>query len=128
MPSQSLGEFQSLLGSVDQLIAIHGALQHGRGCRHEQDAIHRAGVVMTVAAWQAYIEKILAEALEAIGDDIRNPAGGVPAPNWAKHTYKMRCAALQSEIKKGADPDNSILGLSWDLCARADLATTNKIA
>jgi len=28
----------------------------------------------------------------------------------------------------GADPDNSILGLSWDLCARADLATTNKIA
>lgn len=26
----------------------------------------------------------------------------------------------------GADPDNSILGLSWDLCARADSATTNK--
>ena len=32
------------------------------------------------------------------------------------------------DIYIGADPDNSILGLSWDLCARADLATTNKIA
>jgi excisionase family DNA binding protein len=31
-------------------------------------------------------------------------------------------------ISVGADPDNSILRLSWDLCARADLATTNKIA
>ena len=28
---------------------------------------------------------------------------------------------------KGADPDNMILGLSWDLCARAALATINKI-
>ncbi|MBT3549540.1 MAG: hypothetical protein HOO19_17395 [Rhodospirillaceae bacterium] len=28
----------------------------------------------------------------------------------------------------GADPDNMILGLSWDLCARAALATINKIA
>jgi len=28
----------------------------------------------------------------------------------------------------GADPDNSIFRLSWDLCASADLATTSKIA
>jgi hypothetical protein len=28
----------------------------------------------------------------------------------------------------GADPDNRVLGLLWDLCARADLATTNKTA
>ena len=28
----------------------------------------------------------------------------------------------------GADPDNSILRLSWDLCARAALATINKTA
>jgi len=37
-------------------------------------------------------------------------------------------ADVETDIKIGADPDNSILGLSWDLCARADLATTNKIA
>jgi hypothetical protein len=63
MSSGSLGECTNLLGSVDQLIIIHGKLQQGRGRRHEQDAIHRAGVVLTVAAWQAYIEKVLTEAL-----------------------------------------------------------------
>jgi len=36
--------------------------------------------------------------------------------------------ANKALIKFGSDPDNSILGLSWDLCARADLATTNKTA
>lgn len=42
------------------------------------------------------------------------------------------CARAQlthtSIIENGADPDNLILGLSWDRCERVALATTNKTA
>lgn len=55
--SNAQSKFMEQLGLVDQLITIHGKLQTGRGRRHEQDALHRAGVVLTVAAWQAYVEK-----------------------------------------------------------------------
>lgn len=107
MPSQSLEQFYNLLSYVDQLIAIPAKLQSGRGRRHEQDAIHRAGVVMTVAAWQAYIEKVLGEALQAIGNDINDLGNGGPAPNWAKHSYLLRCAALQISIKKFNTPNDT---------------------
>lgn len=104
MTSGSLAEFNNQLEPVGQLITIHGKLQTGRGRRHEQDAIHRAGVVMTVAAWQAYVEKVLVEGLDAIAADIDNPVA--PAPNWAKHTYKMRRASLLNAIKKFNTPND----------------------
>lgn len=99
MSSSSLSQFKTLLGSVDQLIGIHGKLQKGRGRRFEQDAIHRAGVVMTVAAWQAYIEKILEEALEVIGKEIADRQGKMTAPNWARQAYLMRRADIKTSIK-----------------------------
>ena len=43
MPSNAHKQFTELMGYVDQLIGIHGKLQQGKGRRHEQDAIHRAG-------------------------------------------------------------------------------------
>lgn len=107
MPSQSHQAFLDQLKSVDQLIAIHGKLQAGRGRRHEQDAIHRAGVVMTVAAWQAYIEKIIPEALDAIRTDITDPAAVPPAPNWARHSFSLRRAAIEIQIKKFNTPNTT---------------------
>lgn len=104
MPSNSMAAFNDQLEPVNQLVAIHGKLQTGRGRRHEHDAIHRAGVVMTVAAWQAYIEKVLVEGLDAIAADIDNHAA--PAPNWAKHTYKMRRASLLTAIKRFNTPND----------------------
>ncbi len=42
--------------------------------------------------------------------------------------YVHGVARIGDEKIYGADPDNRVLGLLWDLCARADLATTNKTA
>ncbi|TAV14724.1 HEPN domain-containing protein [Rhizobium ruizarguesonis] len=102
--SQAYNNFINQLGNVDQLIAIHGKLQAGRGRRHEQGALHRAGVVLTVAAWQAYIEKIVEEALDVIQVDMQNPQ--VPSPAWAIHTYQLRRAAILNAVKKFNTPDD----------------------
>ena len=102
--SQALVNFLEQLGLVDQLIEIHGKLQNGRGRRHEQDALHRAGVVLTVASWQAYVEKIVAEALALMDADIRAPANATPA--WAIHTFQLRRAAVLNAVKKFNTPDD----------------------
>ena len=102
--SAALASFTSQLGLVDQLISIHGKLQTGRGRRHEQDALHRAGVVLIVAAWQAYIEKVVSEALDLINVDMRNPLAA--APTWAIHTYQLRRAAILNAVKKFNTPDD----------------------
>lgn len=73
MASNAFGSFETLLGSVDQLIEIHGRLQTGAGRRHRQDALHRSGVVLTVAAWQAYVEKVSVDALDWIESQIAGP-------------------------------------------------------
>lgn len=104
MASSSLAGFNGQLSQVGQLVEIHGKLQGGRGRRHKQDAIHRAGVVMTVAAWQAYVEKILTEGLDKIAADVKDPAAA--APNWAKHTYLMRRASLLNTVKKFNTPND----------------------
>ena len=102
--SNSLIGFVNQLGFVDQLITIHGRLQRGRGRRHQLDALHRAGVVLTVAAWQAYVEKILIEGLNAIHADMVH--GPNPAPNWARHTFQLRRAEILISIKKFNTPDD----------------------
>ena len=69
---------------VEQLILAHGRLQQGPGRRHEQEAIHRAGVVLVVAAWESYTEKVLLEAFAAV---VASAAGG---PNWARHILTLK--------------------------------------
>lgn len=103
--SVALTKFTEQLLLVDQLISIHGKLQHGRGRRHEQDALHRAGVVLTVAAWQAYNEKVLLEAIDAIAASLQNPAA--PAPNWSIQTFNMRRAQIASTVKKFNTPNDT---------------------
>ena len=102
--SAALTKFSEQLALVDQLISIHGKLQSGRGRRHEQDAIHRAGVVLTVAAWQAYNEKILLEALDAIAANLQNAAA--PAPSWALQSFNLRRAQVSTAVKKFNTPDD----------------------
>ena len=102
--SAALTKFSEQLLLVDQLISIHGKLQTGRGRRHEQDALHRAGVVLTVAAWQAYNEKVLIEAVDAIAANLSDPA--TPAPSWALQTFNMRRAQVASVVKKFNTPDD----------------------
>ena len=106
MSSESFGEFEGLLGSVDQLIIIHGKLQQGRGRRHEKDATHRAGVVLTVAAWQAYIEKVLNEGLLHIENHVTAPVGGAAPPSWATSGFLVRKASIKKSIADFNTPNS----------------------
>src|SRR5690606_8820587 len=98
MPSASIAELEAILGSVEQLIAINEQLRQGRGRRYEQDALHRAGVVLTVAAWQAYVEKVLAEGLQLIEGQITGAVIGVAPPTWAVSGFLVRKAAIKKGI------------------------------
>jgi len=102
--SLALTGFMGQLTYVDQLIAIHGKLQNGRGRRHEQGALHRAGVVLTVAAWQAYVEKVIEEALDLIRDEINDP--NAATPQWAVHAYQLRRSAILNAVKKFNTPND----------------------
>ncbi len=64
--SEALAGFDRLVGWVDQLADIHRRIRSGRGRRHRQEALYRAGVVMTVAAWESYVEDVLNEAFGAL--------------------------------------------------------------
>jgi len=102
--STVLEKFTEQLALVDQLISIHEKMQTGRGRRHEQDAIHRAGVVLSVAAWQAYVEKLLLEGLSTINSSMLDP--GAPAPSWSLQTFNMRKAQIETSVKKFNTPND----------------------
>ena len=106
MMSRSFSEFERLLGTVDQLIKIHARLQQGRGRRHQQDAIHRAGVVLTIAAWQAYIEKVLEEGLMRLEDKVTAPVNGVGPPPWAVSGFRLRAAMIKKNIADFSTPNS----------------------
>jgi hypothetical protein len=110
MPSNASQQFTNQIGYVDQLISIHAKLQTGKGRRHEQEAIHRAGVVMTVAAWESYIENVLLEGVAAIESNAgigiaAAAAPAVPIPPWARHTFDLRRTEIKNSIKKFNTPN-----------------------
>ena len=109
MSSQAQKTFGDLLEYVNQLIAIHEKLQTGKGRRHEQDAIHRAGVVMIVAAWESYVEKIVLEALDSLENSAGVTSGTItatPVPAWAKHSFALRRAEIAKNIKRFNTPND----------------------
>jgi hypothetical protein len=112
MSSQAYQQFEELVGYVDQLIAVHGKLQQGKGRRHRQDAIHRAGVVMMVAAWQGYIEAIVREsydAIEAAAGTTEDAAKSGDAPVWARQVFALRRNDIEIRIKKFNTPNSTFV-------------------
>ena len=108
MPSNAHKQFTELMGYVDQLIGIHGKLQQGKGRRHEQDAIHRAGVVMVVAAWEGYVEQVLLESFAAMEMDaglVVGVPGAAAVPTWARHTFGLRRTELVNALKQFNTPN-----------------------
>jgi hypothetical protein len=98
VPSQANSRFSVLMESVDQLRQIHGRLQQGRGRRHQQESLHRAGVVMTVAAWESYVESVLREGMAAL-----QPAAG--APNWAMIVQQLAMVRANAEAAQLHTPN-----------------------
>jgi hypothetical protein len=99
MPSNASKQFAALIKFVDQLITAHGKIQAGAGRRHEQEAIHRAGVVLVVAAWESYAEKVL---IEAFGTVVVSAAGG---PSWASHILKLKEAEVKRTVREFNTPN-----------------------
>jgi hypothetical protein len=59
-------EYERAMVDSRNLIAIHKELNQGPGRRVREVSINRGVVVLTVAAWQAYVQDLIAEILEEI--------------------------------------------------------------
>jgi len=69
---------KKLLQDADHLVLAHEQLRTGRrGRQWGLGALNRAVVVMCVSAWEAYVEEIIIESINAV-----RPAVGVPPGNW----------------------------------------------
>lgn len=109
-------QFANLVEFVNQLIDIHSKLQQGQGRRHRQEAIHHAGVVMMVAAWESYIEKALMGALDAIENEAGIVPGAaaevaavaappIPVPAWARLALELRRTEIANGVKRFHTPN-----------------------
>lgn len=113
MPSKALKSHEELMNSVEELIVIHGRIQQGKGRRHGQEALHRAGVVLTIAAWQSYIEKLCLETLGLIENIF---VGAIPPPPaWATSGYFFRKPSVAKSVGDLNTPNsqNVIKLLDW---------------
>jgi hypothetical protein len=70
------GKYDTAMTDPTNLVAIHKKLKQGKGKRTEELALNRAIVVLTVAAWQAYVQDITREAI-----DLLKPAAP-PLQTW----------------------------------------------
>lgn len=96
--SNALRGFDKLKSWVDQLAEIHARIGSVPGGRREQEALYRAGVVMTVAAWESYVEAVLIEAMTAL-----TPAG--TATVGERTTWVLACVAAQQAAKRFNTPN-----------------------
>jgi hypothetical protein len=72
------GEFDAAMIDPQNLIDIHRSLNPSRGRRFRETTINRAIVVLTVAAWQAFIEDLA----DAVLRTIEPPAAAPTRPAW----------------------------------------------
>jgi len=59
-------KYDRAMTDPNNLIVIHKKLKQGKGKRVEELALNRAVVVLTVAAWQAYVQDIAREAVDLL--------------------------------------------------------------
>jgi hypothetical protein len=60
--------FERALGDPTRLVALHRRIQQGRGRRSEElTSLNRAVIVVSIAAWQAYIEALVRAIIDFLG-------------------------------------------------------------
>lgn len=108
MPSTAHAKFEEMIGWVDELIGIHARLRNGAGRRHKQEALYRAGVVLSVAAWETYVEELLRVCYSVIETDSNAVGGGgtTPIPGWARHAFSLRRVDLTNSLKQFNTPNS----------------------
>jgi hypothetical protein len=115
--SKSLVGFNELVGWVDQLATIHAKLGSSPGRRHNQEALYRAGVVMTVAAWESFVEDLLNESFLAL-----SPGAG--AAIGAMSTWRLASAAAMAATKKFNTPNAKNVAELFQEHLDVDVAST----
>lgn len=101
-------EFHRALNDPKQLVIIHRKLQQGRGRRTLELSLNRAIIVLTVAAWQAYVEALARAIFDSLGPptDVTTP-GRTLAAIW-----EGRRAEVENMIDRYSTPNaDNTLGL-----------------
>lgn len=87
-----------LLRDAVELIVVHSSVSGATPSpQHKLDALNRAVVVMSVSAWETYVEELVCEAVHAM-----RPAVG-PLGSWSVHYASVRGQAKRFNTP---DPNN----------------------
>jgi hypothetical protein len=89
---------------VQKLIRIHQAITGGqRGRPPDLEALHKSGVVLLVACWEAYIEDLAANAFCVLLDNAASP-----------DVFPTRVLTLASRSLRGDDDERKVWELAGD--------------
>jgi len=83
MPSKAFDNtLHAVLSDAQELVDAHASLKTGQpGRQWGLGALNRVAVAMCVAAWEAYVEELVRECLEALRPPAGGPLGVWPALN-----------------------------------------------
>jgi hypothetical protein len=91
MPSKAYADYlEVLLRDAEELVSAHGELRTGNvGRQWGLGALNRGVVVLSVSAWEAYVEELVKESLEVIRP-VHAPMGVWPALNASSRSQVGR--------------------------------------
>ena len=70
---QHMEDFISNLQEVDRLADIHASVTSpGPGRKHNVEVLHKSGIVLLVACWEAFVEDLASDALAALIEKARD--------------------------------------------------------
>ena len=127
--SRALDTFTRQQVHVEQLIEVHEAINRRKpSARRDYSALNRAGVVFSVASWQAYTINVVAEVYDEVDSLIKNPDSNIAS--WNKSVFELNRKSLEGRRLNTPNSRNVInffndtLGFNptkkWDLQERAD--------
>src|SRR5947209_3810601 len=89
-------EFERAVGHAENLIELHRRGRQGQGRRFAEMSLNRAVVVLTLAAWQAYIEKLVDEVLTYMS---------VPHGEQGHNAYLVLRAEVSNHVQNFSTPN-----------------------
>lgn len=88
-------EFVQAMRDPNNLVVIHRTLRRGPGKRTREVALNRAIVVLSVAAWQAYVQDVAKAALDGMRPPRAEPQG----------SFRVLRASLLNSVNRFATPN-----------------------
>lgn len=96
--------FESALDDPRRLVALHRQIQQGRGRRSQElTSLNRAVIVVSIAAWQAYIEALTSTIIESLGP----PADSTTPGTTLRVVWEGRRTEVADLIQRYSTPNSS---------------------